>query len=220
MEAACFYAGRGMTEQSIAAFMAMQCIERGIEPIILLAAADERIRQYRHPLPTRNAIEDTVMLVIGGRRDGLCVGITRFVAFSRPSQQLAEIRDAVLRLDALLRFETRPGQNVSEIFRLLLRQYRNEGYAEEWKLHHQGGMSGYNPREIRVTPHTSLVVRSGQAYAWNPSITGYKAEDTFIVSQRENIAVTRTPQLPYRSVMYKGQQVMLPDILVRPERGR
>jgi Xaa-Pro dipeptidase len=56
------------------------------------------------------------------------------------------------------------------------------GFPDEWRLHHQGGMAGFAAREVIASPETRQEVRVGQAFAWNPSITGAKAEETFVLT--------------------------------------
>jgi antitoxin VapB len=43
-------------------------------------------------------------------------------------------------------------------------------------------MTGYASREIIATPATRQEIRTGQAFAWNPSLAGAKAEETFILA--------------------------------------
>jgi hypothetical protein len=63
------------------------------------------------------------------------------------------------------------------------RFYAGAGYPDEWRLHHQGGLTGYGSREVIATPSTNHVIAPGQAFAWNPSITGAKAEQTFVLTE-------------------------------------
>jgi hypothetical protein len=44
-------------------------------------------------------------------------------------------------------------------------------------------MAGYAAREVVASPKTRQEVRTGQAFAWNPSITGAKAEETFVLTE-------------------------------------
>jgi Xaa-Pro aminopeptidase len=215
MQEACFALTQGMTEFKAAAIVMEKCMERGIEPIVVLVAADERINLYRHPLPTKKTIDDYVMVVIGGRRYGQTACLTRFVAFSEPSEKIKRRRDAVLNLDVQLIEETRPGNSTGRIFTQLVDAYKSEGFPDEWKLHHQGGLTGYNSREIKAGFDGDIPVKTGQVYAWNPSITGFKAEDTFIVGDGSNLVLTETGQLPCKAVKYMGKVVQRPDILVR-----
>ena len=47
-----------------------------------------------------------------------------------------------------------------------------------------------------ATPGSQEVVVEGQAFAWNPSITGAKVEDTILVRAAGNEIITLTPSLP------------------------
>ncbi len=44
-------------------------------------------------------------------------------------------------------------------------------------------MAGYATREVVATPKTGHEIRPGMAFAWNPSITGAKAEETFVLTE-------------------------------------
>jgi Xaa-Pro dipeptidase len=88
-----------------------------------------------------------------------------------------------------------PGRTVAEAFADCRRFYAEAGYSDEWRLHHQGGITGYASREVIATPASEVEIEAGQAFAWNPSITGAKAEETFVLtdSGSEVVAGARTP---------------------------
>ena len=56
----------GQTEQEIADKIRTGCIARGISPDCVLVGSDERILNYRHPVPTSKKIEKSLMVVLGG----------------------------------------------------------------------------------------------------------------------------------------------------------
>ena len=68
--------------------------------------------------------------------------------------------------------------------------------AEDIALHHQGGSTGYAGRDARVTDQTPGVVQPDQAFAWNPSITGTKVEDTVVAGDGGVEVLTADPQWP------------------------
>lgn len=53
---------------------------------------------------------------------------------------------------------------------------------DEWLKHHQGGLTGFSPRELIATPDTDLVLQEGMVLGWNPSGSGFKVEDTALVT--------------------------------------
>jgi len=77
-----------------------------------------------------------------------------------------------------------PGRHNGGRFKKAAKAYKEAGYPDEWKLHHQGGLCGFETREVAATPETLDVVAAGQVYAWNPSITGTKSKTPFSSTKR------------------------------------
>jgi Xaa-Pro dipeptidase len=174
----------GMTEHDAAAVLSAACRSRGLTATVLLAAADERIALHRHPVPVGATIERRAMLVASAEGRGLYANLTRIVELDEPDPELARRQRACEEILARMRDEaTRPGRTVAEAFADCRRFYAEAGFPDEWRLHHQGGLSGYASRELIATPATDAVIETGQAFAWNPSIAGAKAEETFILTE-------------------------------------
>ena len=83
--------------------------------------------------------------------------------------------------------------------------YREAGAPHEIDLHHQGGTAGYGEREWIATPDGTQTVVNDQAFAWNPSIRGGKAEDTVILSDGAIEVITSTPDLPVIETAIDGK---------------
>src|SRR5439155_23885005 len=92
-------------------------------------------------------------------------------------------------IDATVNLLTRPGRTLGEIFKDLQRAYADHGQADQWQLHHQGGSTGYNPREAVGNPTSAVPVVENQAFAWNPSIVGAKSEDTVLIGADGKVEV-------------------------------
>jgi len=58
-------------------------------------------------------------------------------------------------------------------------------------------------------------VLENQAFAWNPSITGTKSEDTIIAMADQTEVLSTDEQWPILEVEYAGNKMARPDILVR-----
>jgi Xaa-Pro dipeptidase len=174
----------GISEHQAADEIAAACRCRGLVPTVLLAATHKRIGLYRHPLPSAATVEGRVMLVASAQRGGLYANLTRIVHFEEPDPEVQirqELCDEIL---ARMRDEaTKPGRALAEAFDDCRRFYAEAGFPDEWRLHHQGGITGYASREVIATPHTDMEIEVGQAFAWNPSITGAKAEETFVLTE-------------------------------------
>ena len=54
----------GMSEFEIAGVMSSELYSREVNPIVLLVAVDDRVSQYRHPLPTGKRVERYGMIVV------------------------------------------------------------------------------------------------------------------------------------------------------------
>lgn len=203
----------GETEHQIAARLDFESRRRGIQPIVNLIATDERIYAYRHPLPTFKALDRYAMLVLCGRRWGLVCSITRLVHFGALPDNLRRKAEAVAQVDAAFIAATRPGNDLGQVFQHGIEAYSANGFPDEWKLHHQGGPAGYEPREYIANPTAKDQVLVRQAYAWNPSITGTKSEDTIQVAEQDNEVVTVIPGWPMIEVEMEGKTYARPAIL-------
>lgn len=204
----------GQSEFEVAAAMDAALTERGLEPVVTLIAADGRIERYRHPIPSRAQAHRAVMLVSCARKGGLIASITRIVHFGRLSSDLEERHAAVTQIDAALMHATRPGRSGAELFELITQLYTDVGFPGQWELHHQGGATGYVGRDWRAAPGESRRVLEHQAFAWNPSITGTKSEDTIVVTADGFEILTRSGgRWPMRTVTLGEAVVERPDIL-------
>ncbi len=203
----------GQSEYEIAAILARETLARGAQPIVNLIATDERVFKFRHPLPTDKKLEKYAMLVLCGRKWGLVCSITRLVHFGRLPDDLRRKAEACARIDATIIAATKPGQTLGEILKRAVATYAETGFADEWQLHHQGGPAGYEPREFLATANAPDMVAVGQAYAWNPSITGTKSEDTILVGRTENEVLTTISDWPMLYVTVDGRTMERPAIL-------
>jgi Xaa-Pro dipeptidase len=205
----------GMTEHEIAAKLASKVIKDGVNPQAILVATDERIFNYRHPIATDKKLEKYAMVVICAEKWGLVANATRFVHFGELPQELKENKEKLAKIDVVMNTSTRPGVEIREVFNRGLEAYAEAGYPEDWKLLHQGGLTGYASREFLATMHHSETVKEQQAFAWNPSIRGIKSEDTVLVGETENEFLTHTGNWVYIEVEHEGKVYKRPDILVK-----
>jgi antitoxin VapB len=216
MDAAIRQVHPGMTEYEIAGLLSDQTYAQGAVPIVNLIATDERIFRFRHPLPTGKRLEKYAMLVLCGRADGLVASITRLIHFGPLTDELRRKQVACATVDATFLSHTRPEARIVDVFRAAVDAYAAVGFPGEWQQHHQGGAAGYQAREYVGTFGSTEVVSAGQAFAWNPSIAGFKCEDTILVGASANEVLTETPGWPLVEVEIAGRTWGRPAILEVP----
>jgi len=213
VEAATRAVAPGMSERAIAGLLAVETFRRNATPVVALVAVDERVQRFRHPTPTTKELQRYALLVLCARRHGLIASASRLVHFGPLPNDLRKRALACARVDAAVHLATRPGRPLSAVFADLQAAYAAEGFPEEWRDHHQGGLVGYENREVLGTPATTLIVSAGQVYAWNPSIAGVKSEDTILVVNDGYEVLTDTDDWPYYEIEVAGQAIRRPAIL-------
>ena len=170
----------GATEDELAAALLGRLA--GIRAPVVLVAADERIARFRHPLPGPLPIRGRVMLVLVAEAWGLHVALTRIRELVEPSPALALRLAAVRDVQRAMVAATRVGSSLGSVLAVAQEAYAAAGLPDEWRDHHQGGTIAYRGREVVATPGDPTRIEPGMAFAWNPSIAGAKAEDTFVVT--------------------------------------
>lgn len=203
----------GQTEVEIAAALQNELAAYNISSSVTLIAADERISKFRHPVPTATRWSKTLMLVTCAKRYGLIASLTRIVCAGGVPAELAEKTMAAALVNARLYAATRPEAIGAGLYKTAVDAYAEAGFPNEIDLHHQGGAIGYRTREWVAHPHSTDVVQSNQAFAWNPSITGTKIEDTIIVGESGFEMITRSPDFPTISVELAGREYHSTGIL-------
>jgi Xaa-Pro aminopeptidase len=184
------------SEHAAAAELAGQARQRGFTTPVLLVAGGERQRLHRHPLPTMTPLGLHALLAITAERDGLHVSMTRIASFGRAPAELARLVRACAEVDGVVIGASRAGATLGDVFAAGAEAYAAQGFPEEWRKHHQGGLTGYRGREVFAVPGEPTAISASAALAWNPSITGgAKSEDTILVSSGGVEVLTRTADL-------------------------
>ncbi len=205
----------GMSEYEMEAMTAQALRARGITPTVLLMGVDERLYNYRHALPTDAELREYGMVNVCAERWGLTVAVTRFVHFGPLSEELEMRLLACAEVNARYEEATHVGEPMAEIFEEMKQWYDEVGFQGEWMKHHQGGAIGYDNREFIITPGVPGMVLNNQAFAWNPTITGAKIEDTILAREDGVEILTQTADWPTIDIELNGRIYPQPAILVR-----
>ena len=184
-----------------------------INSVVTLVGADERIEKFRHPVPTVNEWKKVLLIGVCVKREGLIVNLSRLVCAGKVSADLRRRTEAAAYVFAKLLSATVTGKSGAEIYRIAADAYAEKDFANEIRLHHQGGATGYKTRDWVIHPTSGETVFPNQAFAWNPSITGTKIEETALVSGDKIELITATPNFPKISVEIAGREYLSPDIL-------
>lgn len=212
VEETLFKVKKGMSEIEIAGMIAQQLWKLNIQPTAFMIASDNRIGDYRHPIATEKRVEKKVMASVNARYKGLITTITRMAYIGKIPEELKNQYKENVEIECIMIAKTNIGEKLNIPVKAAIEEYEKRGYKGEWKLHHQGGTMGYYPREIRVTPDTDGVVIKNQAFCWNPTISGTKSEDGFIVTENQKIMITKPMIFPKLSLKIEGEQFIRPDI--------
>ncbi|RJP71254.1 MAG: M24 family metallopeptidase [Ignavibacteriales bacterium] len=216
VESVCKSIKPGMDEYELEALTAIELRSRGIFPTVLLTAVDNRIFNYRHALPGGAVLENYAMINIVAEKWGMPIAVTRFVYFGDklPAELENKLKQTAI---VMSKYEeaTKPGKALSEIFEECKQWYADAGFEGEWMKHHQGGAIGYDDREFVIYPGVKGTVQNNQGYAWNPTITGAKVEDTFIANENGGEVITKTKDWPVLIVNLNGKKYEQPAILLR-----
>lgn len=182
------------TEQQLAGALAEALYSRGVRPLVLMAAGQERIQTRRHPIPKALPLGRLALAAVCARRRGLVASVSRVKSWGFPTAQ--ELNQQLLQVEAAALDSARPGQTLGQVLQQMQAAYQGIGQPDQWQLHHQGGLTGYRPREILAMPHSQVTLQTGMAVAFNPSQPGAKVEDTFLITPTGLENLTPDPLWP------------------------
>jgi len=205
----------GMTEYEIAADIMARMERKGLEILSCMVAADERMSNFRHPLPTCKKVEKKVQIGGNFRRNGLVICMTRYVYFGEPSEAVRkQYRDNQI-IDCTYMAASRPGSTFVSALEAGKAKYEELGYKGEFDKHHQGGPIGYQGRDYRVGFDTPGKIADHQGFCWNPSITGTKSEDTVVVTKDGVVPITKPVLFPKVKLTVGGIEFERADLLIK-----
>ncbi len=205
----------GLSEYDLEGITAANLLRRGILPSVYLYAVDDRIYKYKHAAARGRRLKQYGMLNLCSRKWGLAISITRFIHFGELPGELASRFKSAAQVNAALLDATRVGATSADLFRVAQAAYAAEGFRGEEQLHHQGGSTGYGEREWVATPDGTQTVVNHQAFAWNPSIRGGKAEDTVLLRDGKIEWLTSTPELPVIEASVNGTVYPAAGVLIK-----
>jgi len=205
----------GISEREVIREVAIALLRANARPLVLLAAADDRLLRHRHPLPTALVWTDRLMVAVCAERDGLVVALSRLLSAGPPQAEMARRLTAAQGVLADLLDASLPGVSAASLYQVAADGYARRGFSGEEARHHQGGLIGYRSREWIAHPQSGEAIPTpASAVAWNPSITGTKVEETCLVTAGGVEVITSSSGWPSSAVTAQGRTLLLPDHLV------
>ena len=181
-------------------------------PIVTLVGSDERLRRFRHPVPTASPwkIGGHVRALRRARRAG---GLALAHRLGRRSRRISNPAPAPPPRSSAA-CSTRPvrARPRRSLYTVAADGYAAAGFPGEELKHHQGGAIGYRAREWVAHPNSQESVQARQAFAWNPTIAGTKVEDTALVIDDRLEMLTTTPEWPVITLGTGDRPVVASDI--------
>ena len=199
------------SELALAGAGAEALLARGLQPALILAAGERRLPLYRHPLPSNERLGRVAMLVFCARAQGLYANLTRFISVGPLPDDYATAHQRVRQIEAQALAQCRPGMSLAALYTTLQHAYQQHGYPEAINEHHQGGLTGYQAREIIARPDAQVALTPGHVLALNPSVPGAKIEDTFLLASDGLHDLTFDARWPHTRV----ENYLRPEVLQR-----
>ena len=199
-------------EIDVASRIASALWERDLELVFIGVAGESRMRLFRHPLPTPAVIGSRAVASICARRKGLIASVTRIVSFGENPMSAENEYERLLHVEAAMLDATQVGDAFSRPIEAAVAAYPAQGFdAEEWRHHHQGGPTGFLPRDWTANRQSSRTILAGTPIAWNPTAAGWKAEDTWLAQASGPELLSLDHDYPHRQVAGR----IRPDFLRR-----
>lgn len=168
-----------------------------LEIAFLGVAGQERVHTFRHPLPTSAVVGNRVSASICAKRKGLIASVTRIVSFEPISDAMARDYEAIFKVEAAMLDATVVGKPFSDPVNAAIAAYPANGCdSDEWTKHHQGGPTGFLPRDWPATTGSARLIANNQPIAWNPTGKGFKAEDTILATSSGVKILSMDPDWP------------------------
>jgi antitoxin VapB len=197
-------------EIDVAGLITHSLWQADLEIAFLGVAGQERVHRFRHPLPTDSVVGNRVSASICAKRKGLIASVTRIVTFGEVTDQMITDYTSIFKVEAALLDATIVGNSFSDPINAAIAAYPANGFdSDEWTKHHQGGPTGFLPRDWPANKGSTRLIQSNQPIAWNPTGKGWKAEDTIIATNSGVKLLSVDPEWPSFEVKGRSRAFLL-----------
>ena len=184
-------------EIDIAGLITNSLWRANLEIAFLGVAGEERVHKFRHPLPTDAVIGNRVSASICAKRKGMIASVTRIATFGEIVDGSVDDYKSIFNVEAALFGASITGKPFSDPINAAITAYYENGFdADEWTKHHQGGPTGFLPRDWPAHQMSTRLIAENQPIAWNPTGKGWKAEDTILATKLGPTILSSDPDWP------------------------
>ncbi len=215
VEATCRNTEVGDTEFEVAGQLAHRMLRRGIAPVRVYVAADDRSAEFRLAVPRGNRVTERAQVAAVGRRFGLYAFACRTVCFGAVDEGFVQRYQAAAMVEATFVYQSSLNKPVDQIYQVAKRIYEKMGFPNEWVLARQGYALGYGVEEYNLSPDSPVLLMPGMAVGWSPSVGDARTGDTVLVGPKSYSLITKPEHWPTLAVTVAGNLVELPDLLRR-----
>jgi antitoxin VapB len=197
-------------EIDVAGLITHSLWQADLEIAFLGVAGQDRVHKFRHPLPTDAVVGNRVSASICAKRKGLIASVTRIATFGKLTDQMVSDYTSIFKVEAALLDATIVGKPFSDPINAAIAAYPVNGFdTDEWTKHHQGGPTGFLPRDWPANQGSTRLISENQPIAWNPTGKGWKAEDTILATTSGVKVLTNDPDWPTFEVNGRTRSFLL-----------
>jgi Xaa-Pro aminopeptidase len=212
--------GRGMqqgdSELEIAGQLGHRLIHRGLEPVAIQVAADNRMRTYRRLGATPLAVQRNCVIHATARRNGLHVTTSRVISFGVPDEQLRREMDVACRWTGAQILASAVGRSIADVVSAGTPFLVHGGFEHEWRLAPLGWITGYAAQENLLVPDDKgRALEGGWAMVWQGSVGAVCCADTSILTADGPQLATPPEYWPLKRIRIGDKSVDRADVLVR-----
>jgi Xaa-Pro aminopeptidase len=215
LEATCRTLVTNLSEREIAGQVGHRLLHRGVVPVSISVAGDDRARTYRHYGFTDLPVRKLCTIKVTGCKYGLHATAARAICFGQPDDALRQEFDTVSKVTATYVYGTRPSAVPGELIQSGRRVYQQSGYDYEWLSGPQGEITGRLPIEVTLRPTTEELLQAGWAVTWQATAGAALSCDTFLITEQGAECVTPMEAWPMKRLRYQGEELARPYMLVR-----
>ncbi|HMD90740.1 MAG TPA: M24 family metallopeptidase [Anaerolineaceae bacterium] len=205
----------GMTERQVLGHMWGLYAENNFDGDCMFVVSDERIRRYRHAVPSNKVIGRVVILAPATYKYGLHFPVSRVVYFSQPTDDERRRHLAVSTIQAAMIANSWPGMPLNSMRQICMDLFDQLGFPEEKTNHVHGGPTGYRVSYPERCQDPKEVVKPNMAFGWYITVAGAKSEEVTLVEDQGSGLITVDPTWPMIEIEYQGQKIAVSDVLVR-----